>query len=121
MIAFEVSLNGTALFRAGVADCGVVTAIARCVRREREQAHPETGEIYPKEELVLDVGGLAGGEHLRWPSQQLRQNDAITIRVIKTDSVDAPSSRFKEDAGLVEEAERREYEALKRKYEGTAA
>jgi hypothetical protein len=103
MIGFEVRLNGHRLCTAGGQD-GVLTAIVSSVAR--------------RSELKLEVGALLNDSHLTWETPPgLVVGDEITIRVVETDHPDPAVSTTRDDAELVEEAERTYYERLKSKYE----
>ena len=95
MIAFEIQLNGKRLCVAGIGDLGTVTAIMTWVRRK---APPEGTTIpdWTAEELNLHVGGIDSqtNENLVWLRHELQVGDAITVRVIETDSVDVPENRW---------------------------
>ena len=94
MIAFDVSLNGSSVCRAGVGERGVMTAMITWVTRSAQN----TGAREPEgveEELTLDVSGLIGGtnEHVRWVQSKLTLGDEILIRIKSLDSVDVPWQR----------------------------
>jgi hypothetical protein len=106
MIGFEVSLNGRRLCVAGANDASVLTAILSFVSKRNE--------------LELEIGGLAGEAHLKWPSPgRLGVGDEVTVRIVETDRPDPPAISQREDRASIEKGERRYYERLKQKYEGT--
>ena len=121
MIAFEVTANGEKVCTAGVGKLGVLSAILSWVGREAPLKSPYSEELWPAEELKLEVGGLAGNakdghENLKWMSGDLRPGDVITIRVLETDTADVPRVRKREDPELVEKSKRAYYEQLRREY-----
>jgi len=98
MIAFDVSLNGSSVCRAGVGELGVMTAMITWVTRSGQN----TGAKEPEnvdEELTLDISGLINGtnEHVRWVQSKLTLGDEILIRIKSLDSVDVPWQRRTED------------------------
>lgn len=106
MIALEVTLNGRRLCTAGAADVSVLTAILSFVGKRHE--------------LELEIGGLADEAHLKWLSPgRLSLGDEVTVRIVETDRPDPPATSQRDDPALIEEGERRYYERLKQKYEGT--
>jgi hypothetical protein len=106
MIGFEVTLNGRRLCVAGAGDASVLTAIVSFVSKQNE--------------LELEIGGLADEAHLEWPSPaSLAVGDEVSVRIVETDQPDPPATSQRDDRALVEAGERKYYERLKRKYEGT--
>jgi hypothetical protein len=104
MIGFEVLLNGKKVCVAGAGD-GVLSAIVSSVPK--------------RQELELEVGGLADEAHLKWPiPRSLAVGDEVIVRVVETQRPDPPASTQRDDRALVEASERRYYERLKQKYEG---
>lgn len=80
MRALEVSLNGKKLFVAGLED-GALTAMVCLVDRMGET------------DDFLDVRGTNGpmpGISHQWGMQFVGVGDAITIRIVETDTIDAP-------------------------------
>ena len=119
MTAFEVFLNGKRACVAGVPGFGVLSLIMSSVRRR-----PEPGRrSRVKQELRLDVGGLESrdpgpGEHLRWIARRLRAGDRVSIRVLRTDTVDPPVTRHRDDPAVIERAKRRYLARLKKELGG---
>ena len=93
MICFEVSVNGNRLCTAGVGEDGVLTAILSWVWSQSEEADPANEER--KEKPDLHVGGLMNEEHVSWLENPflISVGDVVTIKVIKSQSIDEPSSR----------------------------
>jgi hypothetical protein len=105
MIGFEVSVNGRRVCTAGAGE-GLLTAIV--------------SSVASRSELKLEVGGLLEDAHLAWATPpSLGVGDEVTVRVVETDKPDAPTTTKRDDTSVVKEGERRYYERLKRKYEGT--
>src|SRR5262249_54274488 len=103
-IGFEVFLNATRLCTAAADDDGVLTAMVMFVGNRKE--------------LSLEVGGLSKGAHLTWPvPRALMLGDEVTVRVVQTDQPDPPSAAERDDATIVDEAERKLYERLTQKFE----
>jgi hypothetical protein len=50
-------------------------------------------------ELTFTVGGLsvAIGEHVRWRRWRLRAGDEVRVRIVESESADAPRTRFLRD------------------------
>ena len=106
MLAFEVTLNAQRLCIAGANDASVLTAILSFVAK--------------RDELELEIGGLADEAHLTWPSAgHLSLGDEVTVRIVETDRPDPPAISQREDRASIENGERRYSERLKQKYEGT--
>ena len=104
MIGFEVLLNGQRLCVAGAGD-GVLSAIV--------------SSVPARNELRLEVGGLMEQAHLTWPVPRgLAVGDEVIVRVVETQTPDAPASSQQKDRALDEASERKYYERLKQKYEG---
>ena len=104
MIGFEVTLNGRRLCIAGAKQANVLTAILSFVEKRNE--------------LELEIGGLADEAHLKWPSPgRLSLGDEITVRIVETDRPDPPAITQRDDRAAIEDGERRYYERLKLKYE----
>ncbi len=111
MIAFAVSVNGQRVATIGVGDSGVLSAIVRWSGRAGEPG-----------DLGLDIGGLDSrtDEHVRWSDPpEINVGDTITVQVVETDAVDAPTDR-KTPAQLRQEEEEfltemeREHQARRR-------
>ena len=94
MIAFVVSVNGHRICTIGIGDSGVLNTIVGWSGRTGEPG-----------DLRLSIGGLDThtDEHVRWPDPpDIEVGDTVTIQVIETDTVDAPTDR-KTPAQLREE------------------
>jgi hypothetical protein len=77
MIGFEVTLNGRRLCIAGAGDTSVLTAIVSYVSKRNE--------------LELEIGGLADEAHLKWPSPaSLAVGDEVSVKIVETDQPDRP-------------------------------
>jgi len=111
MIGFEVTLNGKRLCTAATGDTGVLTAIVTWVLRDVEG-------VKEPSDLRLEVGGLANGVHLHWPSPKLAVGDEVLVRVVETKQADPPTRVDRDDRAFVASEERKYYERLKAKYEG---
>ena len=84
MRAFDVSLNGKKLCRAGIGDDGVLTTIVNWVTRKN------TGDLF------LEVGGLVStvDEHVSWVNQKpLQVGDTIRVTLVEAKSVDEPKKK----------------------------
>jgi hypothetical protein len=107
MIAFEVAVNGERLCTAGVGDEGVLTVMLTFVGS--------------RQELDLDIGGLARDTNLKWLVPRLPQvGDQILVRIVETEQPDEPSTREPGVRSFAEAQEREYYEHLKRKYDPSA-
>lgn len=104
MIAFEVTVNGKKVTRAGIDGDGVVSLTLSRVTQDGEG------------DLVLEVSGLAGDEHVAWYRSELTAGETFAVEIVETDEVDPPATRYAADADVVESAEREYYEQLKAKY-----
>ena len=88
MVVFQVQINGQVVSTAGVGDLGVLTAILKWVRRERDNC-PEGLDIeeWSAEELDLSVGGTAchekhGHQFLDWVrDRRVSVGDEIKIKI----------------------------------------
>ena len=120
MIAFDVFLNRKKLARAGVGSDGVLTAMTTWVRRRAAQKGGKRQQW--DRDLSFSLGGYRStngdvGEHFKWEDRKLKPGDVLTIKVITAACVDEPRRRVAEDPKLVERAQRRYYQRLKRKFE----
>jgi hypothetical protein len=116
MIVFDVYLNGRKLYRAGIGDQGVLSAVLTWVRSPTRVAAPSRVER-PHLETRLHVGGLAGGTHRRWADRRLKVGDRVAIRVLSAAEFDPPVAEDPRDVAFGEREERKYYLRLKRKYE----
>ena len=122
MLAFDVSLNGGSLCRAGVGKAGVLTAtmswVGGCPRAERPGGRTEQGET------EFRVGGLvsANGDDvsLEWLTRVLVPGDEVMLRVVEVDTADPAPSKVVYEHDWLEKHERAAYRRMKRKYEGVA-
>ena len=105
MIALEVTVNGKLVTRAGIAGDGVVSLTLSRVTQDGDG------------ELVLEVSGIAGDEHVAWFRSDLGVGETLSVSVVETDEADPPATRYAADSDVVESAEREYYEQLKAKYE----
>ena len=113
MIGFQVSLNGKQVCTAAVGETGVLTAMVTWVVRSA----PDVAE---PSELSFAVGGLNGDAHLEWPvPRKLQVGDEVVIKIVTTEAPDLPSCTKRDDKALAEAQERKYYERLKAKYEGS--
>jgi len=111
MIAFEVTLNGQRLCTASAGESGVLTAAVTWVLRTAPG-------VKEPSDLRLEVGGLAKGAHLHWPSpRKLAVGDEVVVRILEAAYADPPTRTERDDRALVETEERKYYERLKLKYE----
>jgi len=84
MRAFDVSLNGKKLCRAGIGDDGVLSTIVNWVTSKG------AGNLF------LEVGGLVStvDEHVKWVNQKsLQVGDTIQVTVVDAKSVDEPTRK----------------------------
>lgn len=114
-IAFEVTVNNETKIVAGNKDISVLTFILS-FRKASKSNEDMTDEIY------LQVIGLLhhseyNNEHLDWMKRHIKLGDEINIRVVETSQITKPITRRSEDPNLVQKAERKYYESLKKKYE----
>jgi len=120
MIAFEVFLNDEKSCVAGVDGPGVVSAILTWATRI-PKAGPEDEVSYPPQELTFIVGGLRNVEadHVYWAKHSLAVGDVVTLKIKDLQAVDTPSTSTPLDtADEVREMRRRQYEELKKEFEG---
>jgi hypothetical protein len=122
MIAFEVIVNGSKLCDAGIEGLGVLSAVLSWAHRAPE---PEaaSNELYPADELLLEVGGLKSarddqpGQQMSWLSKHLQVGDSILINIKSLEIVDPPAKLGPEDPGqVVRDAKRRYFEELKKEF-----
>jgi hypothetical protein len=100
MIAFEIYLNDQKLFRAGIGDSGVLSAIVTW-----SAATMASGT--KNESLFLNMGGLVNPEHkhVSWINQKpLAVGDKIQVNIIEADSVDEHQRRGSADDARLRQA-----------------
>lgn len=68
--------------------------------------------------VEVELGGHADGESRTWIKEDLPVGATLTVRIVDTNAGDPPHRVRRLDPDRIETAERREYERLKRKYEG---
>lgn len=125
MLAFEITIDGERLARAGFADWSVLSAHVTAVQEG-------AGRPDRKGELEFSVGGLSkttaeGAQyHVRWPKRQLTIGSKISIELVETDEPDEPERRYRSDREVqespysdeeIEQFEREEWLRLKAKFE----
>lgn len=122
MIAFEVIVNGSKLCNAGIEGLGVLSAILSWTHTVPER-EAESNDLYPTDELLLEVGGLKSerdnqpGQQMSWLSKHLQVGDAIVINIKSLETVDPPEKLVAEDPRqVVREAKRRYFEQLKKEF-----
>ena len=123
MLAFQIDINGERRVVAGCADCDTLNVALVVVSRETDSPP----------EFHFNVGGLVRAtvpghlEHVRWRLPELKVGDTISVAIIDVDDADAPAKRYRSDKTVqeepfteeeIEQFERREYERLRKKYEG---
>jgi hypothetical protein len=84
MRAFDVSLNGKKLCRAGIGHDGVLSAIVDWVVKRG------SGDLF------LEVGGLVStvDEHVSWVNQKpLQVGDTIKVTIVEAELVDEPTQK----------------------------
>jgi hypothetical protein len=116
---FDVYVNDRKLCRAGVGSDGVLNAIVSWVRLSGEAARTARRQHAPREETRLHVGGLANNTHRRWDAPALKPGDRVTIQVARASTFDRPAFEAQSSPARTEEQERRYYERLKARFEGT--
>jgi hypothetical protein len=110
MICFELYINGRKIATAGISTTGVVSAILCLVTPNRARKR--------KQELDLSLGGLEQDEYLKWcEKDDLKIGDEVTVRIIKSESCDEPSSRYKEDPKMDRKRRKEYYKELKKEFE----
>jgi hypothetical protein len=98
MRAFDVSLNGKKLCRAGIGDDGVLTTIVNWVTRN------SVGDLF------LEVGGLVStvDEHVSWVNQKpLQVGDTIKVTIVEAELVDQPTKKQRPSEAELLNARRR--------------
>ena len=122
MIAFEVIVNGSKLCDAGIEGLGVLSATLSWAHR-LPAPEEESNELYPPDELLLEVGGLKSarddepGQQMSWLTKHLQVGDAIVINIKRLETVDPPEKLVPEDPEkVVREAKRRYFEELKKEF-----
>ena len=90
MTVFDVYVNGRKLCRAGVGKEGVLDAIVSWVKLTGAAARTARRLRSRVEETRLEVGGLAGDTHRRWPERNLKTGDRVVIEVVAATTFDPP-------------------------------
>ena len=125
MLAFEISIDGVRLARAGFADWSVLSAHVTAIQEG-------SGRPDRKGELEFSVGGLSKSNadgaqyHVLWPKRQLTIGSKISIELVETDEPDEPQRRYRSDREVqespysdeeIEQFEREEWLRLKAKFD----
>jgi hypothetical protein len=106
LMCFEVRINGQRICTASVGNRGVLTTVLTWIKRSaifRPKDIPK--EVWCKEELTLDVGGMipstnkAYSDKVQWINQTLAVGDEIHILIKKGTKHDTPPSRKREKGG----------------------
>jgi hypothetical protein len=111
MIALEISVNGERLYTIDADDPGFVSA---SITRERKPDEPRIRTSLSAMGANLPRNGAP--EFLDWKDHPLEVGDEVTMRVVETDSADAPAGTRTYDAELNEKRKREYYESLKREF-----
>lgn len=104
MTVFDVYVNGRKLCRAGVGKDGVLDAIVSWVRLTGAAARTARRFKGPIEETRLQVGGLAGATHRRWPGRTLKIGDRVAIEIVAAETFDPPAREEPRRPKLTEQA-----------------
>jgi hypothetical protein len=127
MHALKVRINHDAPVIAGANDLGVLNAIVSCVGQLGSSSR--SGRKDEPADLFITVGGLTArtsdvpDEHLNWMSQRpLNIGDVISVEVLDTLNVDAPTGGEEAEKRLNAEREyfehcKKVYFSLREKYE----
>ena len=83
MVGFEILVNGKRLYTIGIGDFGVMTA---SVMHARVQT--KAGPIFDEIHVNGQGSKSEDKEAWVWDREVLKVGDEVTVRVIKTDSVD---------------------------------
>jgi hypothetical protein len=119
MIVFDVIKNGRKLATAGGEDLSVLNVIVNAVGKlgPKSQGTVDEKNNY---ELFLSTGGLTSrgphaiDEHIRWSEHlMLDIGDEICIRILDSDSVDAPTQSFPSRSS---DDTRKEFEWARKRY-----
>ena len=86
MICFEISVNGRKVHTIGLPE-GLLATYVSYVKHPGSSAKEEGPDIVARGQTPYDEKLLWGG------FGRLRVGDAVTIRVVESDSPDAPTSR----------------------------
>jgi len=127
MHALKVRINLDAPVIAGANDLGVLNAMVSCVGQLGSSSR--SGRKDQPADLFITVGGLTSrssdvpDEHLNWMSQRpLNIGDVISVEVLDTLNVDAPTCGEEAEKRLNDEREyfehcKKVYFSLREKYE----
>lgn len=128
MIALRVALNGKALCVAGADDLAVLNAIVNAVGNLGTKTKRHKDEPL---DVYLHVGGLTAraegpDAHVRWVEHHtLQTGDKVEVEILETSEVDfpnevKPAERPEERERLRFEHAKKEYFALRSKFESDA-
>jgi hypothetical protein len=90
MIGFQISVNGKPQYTIGIGELGILHAKVEWARLQTKST--------PHEHLYLGADGMVSPEHpdrerpqsISWQNIRLAVGDKVTIKVVDTDSIDAP-------------------------------
>ena len=108
MLCFEVLINGVVVSTAGVDSDGVMSAIVNWVtpnpRMQRSQ------------ELIVNLGGISGGNYTTWLNRDLRVGDEVTVRIVERETADEPTTVVRDSEARIREDKRRYFEEMKKEF-----
>lgn len=119
MLAFEIWLNGERTTVAGVEDWSILSFHLTAMRER-------TPGLNTGNEISTSMGGMTLPDsnevchHFRWGRSYLPIGSIVTIRVIETESPDAPLKRYRSDRET-QECPYSEEEMRQMRYEGYIA
>lgn len=88
MIAFDVSINGHHVCRAGVGDHGLLSVDLCCVFGRLPSGEPRKDEM-----VAFSISGSAGdGDCQRWTAPTIGVGAEVTVHIVEADTADPPDS-----------------------------
>lgn len=96
VLRFDIAVNGERVCLAGSGRHGVLSLALMWVRRDpRKRPRSTSVEKWCREECDLRVGAVTRGYQEAWKKVLLKENDAITIRILGPGLAEMPRQRFR--------------------------
>ena len=100
-VRFQLEINGEPVCISGVDGFGVLSAIINWAKRDPTRFDPvklphSSPEIFGREEIRVQFGGLDSNDpkqwqHLSWHQRDLKVGDVVSVRILEPGRIDKPT------------------------------